>query len=89
MSEDGKREVHDARVASVRLAADLAKETEMMARIKGQTFSEFVREAIAIHLKACYADPILRDRALARIEADRARIEADWKLMDDILSREA
>ena len=74
------------RLLSVSLPAELAEETEALARAMGKTKSEVVRDALRRHLR------LERFGALRRYGADRAEVlgigpEDSERLVDEVRAR--
>ena len=58
-------------VTTVRLPDELAADVALAAKVDGLTFSEFVRRAVADHIKARGADPAFRAHAQERADHDQ------------------
>ncbi len=60
---------------TVRLPADLAADTEALARVEGQSVNETVRQALAEAVERRRNDPKFKARVRAIIDEDRELLE--------------
>lgn len=63
------------KITTLRLAAEVAAELGVVARVDGITVSDLVREAIDKEIAARRADPAFKQRLKSKLEEDRDLFE--------------